>query len=320
MAQCEQKLLYFDVASEADRGGFLDLSSAVTAANRVQYHQVSQSGAALCYRVRLTAIKGDFVLTGLSSAFITCNAVKQASAGWKAQLKHAGVKLRDLSPMGRRARFGLSRHQITENERLVVGVPDPVFEISAINLQPLRAPGGSKYFSTYTSTDDKSVSYHSFPAPTVDDLAANQVTQVTVTDGAGAESNLPMVMTGSVSGEFNVLNEYMNARRQSPDVSIDTPGPDGHSAMLNLFSIAEEMSDDIIEGVEHYMDYKPYTPDHSTNTHDETIQLGEISSVTSAIVQYPPQSVVVDAPLGLIGLAATASSNLQVEVLAIYEM
>jgi hypothetical protein len=339
MAQCEQTTLYFDVTSEAEQAGYIDLSSAMTAANRKQYHQVARNGKALCYTVRVRAIKGQVTFKGLSSAFITCNAVKQAGAGWKAQLRHAGVKLKDLSPMGRRPRFALTRFQQQINNRTELGVDDPVFEISAINLKPLQAPGGAGWFSTYTSTDGKSVSYHSFATPTVDNISANQVTQVTVTDGAGTESNRPMVMCGNGPSEFSVLEQYMKARRQTPDVSIDTPGPDGHSEMLNLFSIAEELSDDIVEGVEHYMDYKPYTPDHETNNFDDMIQLGNVSSTTSGtgtstnetpttgntstseVTNYPPSTDIFEVPLGMMELAAdSASCNLQVDVLAIYEM
>jgi len=334
MAQCEQTTLYFDVTSEAEQAGFIDLSSSLTAANRVQYHQVSAKGKPKCFRVRVRALKGGIIFNGLSKQFMVCNAVKQTCAGWKAQLKHAGVNLKDLSSAGRRARFGLSRFQINENPRTVVGVDDPVFELSALNLKARSKPGGNFWFSTYNSTDGEDtvqVTQYAGAVPGVAVMAANQVTQVTVTDGAGNENNLPLVMTGNSPTEFSVLNNYLDARRQSPTFSEDTPGPDGHSQMLNLFSVAEELSDDIVEGVEHYMDYKPYTPDHSGNIFDEEVQLAQISSLTGGSVpvapgattsdHYPPLEDIIDVPLGLLALTADSSScQIQVDVLAIYEM
>jgi hypothetical protein len=334
MAQCEQTTLYFDVTSEAEQIGFIDLSSSMTAANRVQYHQVSAKGKPQCFRVRIRALKGDVTFNGLSKQFMICNAVKQTCAGWKAQLRHAGVKLKDLSPAGRRARFGLSRFQINTNPRTVLGVDDPVHELSALNLKARLKPGGNFHFSTYNSTDGEdtvSVSQYAAGVPGAQAMAANQVTQVTVTDGAGTETNLPLVMTGNSPTEFSVLKNYMDARRQSPTFSEDTPGPDGHSQMLNLFSVAEELSDDIVEGVEHYMDYKPYSPDDSNNTFDEEVQLCQVSSLTAGTVpagagittsdHYPPVEDIIDVPLGLLSIDAdSASCNIQIDVLAIYEM
>jgi len=319
MAQCEQTTLYFDVTDEYTQAGYVDLSSAMTAANRKQYHQVARNGNALCYTVRVRSIKGQIDFRGLSKAFITCNAVKQVGAGWKAQLRHAGVKLKDLSPMGRRPRFGLERFQTTENTRTEGGVDDPVWEMSKITLQPKQSPGGGNFFTNYVATDGNNVAYRAFPSPTVDDISANQITMVTVTDGAGTESNKPLVMSGHTSGEFNVISEYLKARRQTPDVSIDTPGPTGDSEMLNLFSVAEEMSDDIIDAVEHYMDYKPYTPDHLTNTYDDLIELCNVDA--ASVGEFPPMEEIIDVPLGLLGILGDSSScNFRIDVLAIYEM
>jgi len=328
MVQCEQTTMYYDVDSEALQSGFIDLSSSMTAANRKQYHQVSAKGDALCYRVRVRAIKGSITFNGLSKQFMTCNAVKQTCAGWKAQLRHAGVKIKDLSPSGRRARFGLSRFQINENPRTVLGVDDPVFELSDLNMEPRLKPGGSWFFSTYQSTDGEDtvqVTQYAGVVPGAFNMAANQVTQVTVTDGAGVERNVALVMTANDPNHFSVLNNYLAARRQSDVFSENTPGPGGHSEMLNLFSVAEELSDDIVEGVEHYMDYKPYTPDGQNNTFDQEVELCRVSSSTATVLpsvnQYPPLEDIIDAPLGLLSISADSDScNIQVDVMAIYEM
>ena len=321
MAQTEQKTIYFDVESESEVAGYIDLSSAMTAANRKQYHQVATSGNPLCYRIMVTAVKGDWTFSHLNNSFLIGNAVKQTVRGWKAQLRHGGVKLKDLPPYGRRPRFGLERFQMTENTRTDTGVDDPVWQISAINLLPKLVPGSAtSWFSTYTATDGVSIAYRSVASPDKDNVSANQVTMVTITDGSGTETNVPLTMSGNVSGEFNVIREYLKGRRQSPDVAIDAPGIDPDSQMLNLFSIAEEMSDDIVDAVDGTLDYKPYTPDDHTNNFDVLVQGAQINSVTSATSQYPQVTAIMDVPLGLLKIASANGNNLQVDVLAVYEM
>ena len=337
MAQCEQTRLYFTILGEAQgANAYIDLSSAMSAANRKQYHQVTKGGDALCYRVAVTAIKGETVFSGLNSQFLICNAVKQTTLGWKAQMRHGGIKIRDLPSWGRRPRFGLERFQLVENSRTQGGVDDPVFEISDLNLEPQISPGGANWFTTYDSTDGTAnvdVFYHSGAAPDAFNMSANQVTQVTITDGAGVETNVPLVMCGNDANHFSVIREYFRARRAQPDVDLGTPGADPHSQMLNLFSIAEEMSDDIVDAVEHYMDYKPYTPELQTNVFDDLVQLGHVSAFTagtsntsvpavgtSTSNHYPPLTDVIDAPFGLLQIDGADSNNFQIDVLAIYEM
>lgn len=323
MAQCEQTTLYFHVDGEIQAGnGYVDLASAMTAANRKQYHHVANDGTALCYRVLVTPIKGTFVIDHLQTQFATCNAVKQTVAGWKAQMRHGGIKLRDLPPYGRRPRFSLETNAFNKN---VVAIADEtIYEISNLHLAgPLMSPQGDEFFEDYTATDGKTIEYSAQASDALGRLAANLITQVTVTDGAGAEENVPLVMVGDgVANQFNVIDNYMRARRQTPDVSIDTPGPDENSEMLNLFSVAEEMSDDIVDAIDDYMDWKPYLPDTATKAKFDHLTEGcTVSTVTAADIQYPPASAVVDAPLGLIRTSGSSDGdNLRIDVLAIYEM
>jgi hypothetical protein len=127
-------------------------------------------------------------------------------------------------------------------------------------------------------------------------------------------------MSGSGAAEFNVIREYLKGRRQSPDVAIDAPGIAEDSQMLNLFSIAEEMSDDIVDAVDGTLDYKPYTPDDHTNSFDDLVQGCQINSATTATSQYPMVTAVMDVPLGMLKIQSANGNNLQVDVLAIYEM
>ncbi len=319
MAQCEQRKAYFKAQTEGEQLGYLDLAACATAMNRKQYHQVANSGNPNCYTIRVTAVKGSVVFKTIQNQFLICRAIKQVGEGWKAQMRHAGIKLRDLPPYGRRPRFALETTSFDSNTLGIVG--EKMFENSTIHLEPcmeIAAPGTSKYFTTYTSTDDKSIHFRHFSG--ADDISANQITQVTVTDGAGLQSNQPLVVCGTGAAEFNVIREYLKARRQTPDVSIDTPGPTTDSAMLNLFSTAEEMSDDIIDAIDDYMDYKPYTPDHKTNTFDDLFEAASIDQATTATAQWPYSSEVIDVPMGLLKIDASVDAQFSVELLAIYEM
>lgn len=319
--------MYFDVDGEIQAGnGYIDLASAMTAANRKQYHQVSRDGTAKCYRILVTPIKGGLVVDHLQKQFATCNAVKQVTAGWKAQMRHGGIRLRDLPPYGRRPRFALETNAFNKNTTAISG--ETIYEISDLHIDgPQMSPAGDNFFGNYTATDGTVVYYKALASDTSGSLAANQITQVTVTDGAGTEANVPLVMVGNaVTDEFNVITNYMKARRGSPDVSIDTPGPTEGSEMLNLFSVAEEMSDDIVDAIEEYMDWKPYTTDTAPNakfdhlTEGCTVATVRAASTTTA-TQYPPSSAVVDAPLGLIKTSgATDGDTFRIDVLAIYEM
>lgn len=310
--------MYFNQAATTN---YLDLASCVTAANRVQYHQVASSGNPNCFTIRVTALNGDGLqFWTLQNQFATCRAVKQTCAGWKTQLRHAGVKIGDLPPYGRRARFALEKNSFTADTDAIDG--ETIFALSDAHSHPRMSPDGDAFFGNYTSTDGMAVYYKSLAVPAAGSVSANHITQVTVTDGAGTESQNVLVMVGDdVSGEFNVITNYMKARRQTPDVSIDTPGPEEGAEMLNLFSIAEEMSDDIVDGVEEYMDWKPYTPDTAPNAKFDHLVLGaEVTQETDSEKFYPPSSMILDVPLGLLRVTGSANDDYRIDVLAIYEM
>jgi hypothetical protein len=317
MAQCEQKTMYFRLE---DAINYIDLAACVTASNRKQFHQVSTDGTPLCYSFKITGIKGDTTVDTVQTQFLICNAVKQTTAGWKAQLRHAGVRLKDLPSYGRRPRFAMDTASVTRDITAITG--EAIYGISGLHLGPRMSPGGDNYFSPYTSTDGMSVKFRTLDTPAVGSVTCNMITQVTVTDGAGTESQEPLVLTGlyTVVGEFNVISNYLQARRATPDVSIDTPGPSKDSDMLNLFSVSEELSDDIVGGVEEYMDWKPYTPDKSGNNYTDLCEAAEVSSITAVDTQYPPNVAFVDAPLGLLKVSGVEGNDIRIDMVAIYEM
>jgi len=101
-------------------------------------------------------------------------------------------------------------------------------------------------------------------------------------------------------------------------LAIDAPGIAEDSQMLNLFSVAEEMSDDIVDGLDGTLTYKPYTPDDHTNVYDDLVEGGVIDA--ASVGEYPPLTVIMDVPLGMLKVAGAISTNIRVDVLSIYEM
>jgi len=215
--------------------------------------------------------------------------------------------------------LALERHAQYEN---TTGIADEtVWEISAIHLAPLmRTSIVSGYFGNYVASDQTTVSYKSAGTPALGSIAANQITQVVVTDGE-TEAAQPLTLLGSGGGEFNVIGNYLKGRRSSPTYSEDTPGPTADSDMLNLFSVSEEQSDDVLDAVEEYMDWKPYNEKGiGGGTWDQYVELAVISHLTTDDTQYPPVSEVIDVPLGLLKVEAAAEDIFQVDVLMISEM
>ena len=238
-------------------------------------------------------------------------------------MRHSGVKMKDLPVYGKRPRFALDRFGAQANLTAFPG--EIIFENSGIHLQPLQAPGGAKWFSDYEASDGTDVQYRGMLVAAANSIAANQVTQVTVTDQTATpetSSQLPLVLLGASSTfSFSAIAEWMKSRRGMDSFSEETPGIEADSAMANLFSISEEYSDEVIGGVEEYMDWRPYRGDEALNSPwVDPVQFCVIDSVTSAAVQYPPGSAIIDVPLGLFAMTASAEANLQVDVLAVYEM
>ena len=69
------------------------------------------------------------------------------------------------------------------------------------------------------------------------------------------------------------------------------------------------------------MDYKPYTPDHVSNSFDDVVQGAHVDSATTASLQYPANVAFAEVPLGLLKVSSAApGTSYKVTVQAIYEM
>ena len=132
------------------------------------------------------------------------------SAGWKKQLEHAGVKFSDLPRYGRRIRLAL------EDAATVAATQGGVTQQTITKqLEPLAADA-SKMFTAYTDTAGTSVDYD----------WANPVTLVAVSNHTtGAVVDYPLLLCTDIGADdFNVNEEYLEARRNVSDLETDAPG------------------------------------------------------------------------------------------------
>ena len=305
MAQAEHTRLYFIRGNGEE---YVDLSAALTAVNRKQYHQVAGDGTPFCYRITIsTHGRGTVGVYHGANNWTTRNAVKMTSAGWKKQLKHGGVKLSDLPRYGRRIRLAL------EDAATVAETRNSVTQQTITKqLEPL-AGDASKMFTAYTDTAGTSVDYD----------WANPVTLVPVSNfSTGAIVDYPLLLCTDIgTDDFNVNEEYLEARRNVSDLETDAPGPVSTNKMTTLFSTAEELSDDIIAAVDDFGDNRPY--DETNHALMLAGTIGAETQVASSSDQnsnFPPGSLTCEVPLGLLKLTGAENDQFFIDVHAIYEM
>lgn len=308
LVMAEQRRLYFEMQAEGDQ--YIDLAACLTTANRKQYHQVKKDGTPICYSFTISSVGVNNVKTGkvatVANSWTTRNAVKMAAIGWKKQLSHAGVRIRDLPTYGKRPRFAYepngSKEYTLASGKKVQGLD--------LNLEPQNASAAS-LFTSYTDTAGDTITFNN----------ANTITTVSVNDGTGTISEEIMCLRKPGAGDFGVIDEYLDARRNQDTLDEDTPGPSDDNKMTSLFSVAEEMSDDIIAAVEDYADNRPY---NITDAGDEHL-VGEFGTIATSGISTAalPQSISGEAPLGLLHVTGFDHSNqdtFMIDVHAVYEM
>ena len=306
MGMAEAKTLFFE-RTEGDL--YIDLAAALTASNRKQFHQVARDGTPLCFSVTLESVGvrnvNSAVVCALGSNWTTRNAAKKAGAGWKAQLRHADVKLSDLPTYGRRPRFALN----ASSRATYTLTSGKSIEGLANNYSPQDC-SGAELFNNYTDTAGDSISYK----------FANTVTTVAVDDGAGNTTEQPMVMLADAvtPNMFEVIPEYLDSRRNMETLETEAPGPSSSNKMTSLFSTAEEMSDDIIAAVSDYADNRPYDMVSADDLH----MIGHFGTIAGdANTIQNPSAVSGEVPLGLLKVDGFETGDtFLVHVHAIYEM
>lgn len=328
MAEIGQ-LTYFATDSSDD---YFDLSSALTAANRKQYHQFSKRGRPLCYDVTVQHIApagpGDGVAwVTAPNNWTVRNACVKMSAAWKHQLKEAGIRMRDISKYGRRLRLSIDKGMSASTGKMQYVIePKGVLASDA---------GISKLFQGYTAPDGTTVGYDS----------ANKFTRVAIPAEAGTDSlemNLSLMGYSEAVADnafFGVVAEYLGSRGgvpDKPDSSDQTPDHD--NLLQTLFSSTQPSTDEVIEAIEDYNEYRPYDDDQNDATASPPTQstlcdtlthngftsapfVPEVPSPSTSVSAGYPSVIQLKCPLGLIKSAGIANKDqFVVTVNAIYEM
>jgi len=331
----EVKTLTFNASGSTEV--YFDLSSALTAANRRQYHQFTRKGVPFCYDITIQHVQGSVSGPGTQvewqaapTNWTVRNACVKMSAAWKHQLKEAGIRMRDLSKYGRRLRIALDEGMSNSANGNMQYVLDPKGALAAGDDEGDRVA----LFETYTTPDGTAVGYDS----------ANEFTRVAIPDEAGAgdsfEMNLALMGHSDSVGAnayFGVVDEYLGSRGgvpDDPDSGKQTPDP--LNMLQSMFSSTQPSTDEVIEAVEDYQDYRPY-PDGeldgsaSPPTTTELCNTLTVGGYTSA--NYAPDTssgaafsgvgdtVSFSAPLGLVKIKGVNNKDeFRIHVHAIYEM
>ncbi len=232
----EESVLRFATTGSAET--YIDLSSALTAVNRRQFHQFTRKGVPLCYEVTIEEVitNGDDITTVIVAPnnWTTRNACVKTSAAWKKQLRDAGIKLKDLSKYGRRLRIPLSSDMSAAGS----GALADAFAPQGMNI--VDGVGEESWFETYKTPSGQNVTY----------TAAAEFTRFTIPDEAGGDSvemNLKLLgFSEAVASNayFGVLDEYLGSRGGV----IDEPAsgqqtPDADNLLQRMFSSAQPSTD-----------------------------------------------------------------------------
>ncbi len=325
MAQHSQEtVLLFETTANAET--YVDLSSAMTAVNRKQYHQFTRKGVPLCYEVTVHQVitNGDAVTSVLvaPNTWTTRNACVKTSAAWKKQLKDAGIKMKDLSKYGRRLRIPLDANMsLASTGGLTDDFPPRQYDVVDNNLADV--------FEPYVTPGSVIIGYNT----------AAEFTRFVIPDEAGGDSvemNLALLgYSGSVSANnyFGVIDEYLGSRggvTDTPDSGQQTP--DADNLLQRMFSSAQPSTDEIIEALDEFQEHRPYpdgeldataSPPTASNLACMANQAGFIQGYRSRAdgTAGAPRSVTAKCPLGLIKFIGSANKDIFiVTVHAIYEM
>ncbi len=301
MAQIAQKRLYFTIGLESatendDTDVYLDIPAALTAVNRKQYHQFTANGDPLCYTVTITSLNSSKPLNICTApnTWTTRNAAKKTAVGWKAQMKHAGIRLSELPTYARRFRafYDSSAHGAGANQQGLHNhlVPDGC--------------DGTRLFTPYDAPDGTSISYatsNEGVMVSIDDLASNYRCSLLGATNAGGTS-------------FGMIHEYLKSRRNMrEETDMTTEFPDDDGIMNTLFAVSEELADNIVGAVDDYNVQRPYSEENA----EEAVFAAE---VTAATTNYKETF---SAPLGLLkftGESFTDKDEFIIDVEAVYEM
>jgi len=304
MAQIAQKRLFFSYGTASDENQvtdvYIDIAACLTAVNRKQYHQCTASGDPLCYTVTISNVKSTKPLEFCTApnTWTTKNAAKKTAIGWKAQLKHAGIRLSELPTYARRFRcaYEYGAHASGANGQNLLNhlVPDGC--------------DGKRLFTSYDSPDGTTITY----------ATSNEIVMVSVASDADPTQAYRMSLLGDTDAantSFGMIYEYLKSRRNMrEETDMTTEFPDADGLMNTLFAVSEELADDVVGAVDDFNIERPYTES------DANLAVKAAYTVAGS----PNFSETISAPLGLIKITGEFAPNdgdlFFIDVEAVYEM
>lgn len=307
--QPEQNIMYF-IAENADQ--VLDLSAALTAANRKQYHQ-TKNLKPLLYHWRAQAIDlgtntPPIVFAGAQNNWTTRNAVISLGRQYRKQLSDNGIKIKQLPTYGREMRLGLQTSYGYEHASGADGFSaTATLEDNTSVAGKVYVPedySGSALFSSYTNTDGTAVTYYN----------SNALTLISVPEmtADGEPEAVVVSLTGTTNQDNNdmaLIPEFLASRRNRHDhTELDADFPSDDSILMRIGAAAGEHYDDVVDAVEETGSTRPY---------DEA---GCNKLVTQGALMNKGDYCSGVAPLGLLHVDSAADCKFLLTVTAITEM
>ncbi len=311
MAQIAQKRLFFTIgatsSTENDTADiYLDIPAALTAVNRMQYHQFTTAGDPLCYTVTVTNIASTKPITFVTApnTWTTRNAAKKTAAGWKKQLKNSNLRMSELPTYAKRFRCGFDEGMVGAGAGA---------QGLANHLVPDNGPAsgeavGTRLFTPYTNP---------LGGGDIDYSNANEICLLVTTpdDPAGAVEYKALLCGASGADEFGMIFEYLKSRRNMREASDATSEfPDDDGLMNTLFAESEMLADEVTKAVSEYNTMRPYTEANA----DEPVWAATVEAAT------PNYQETFSVPLGLLKITGAFGLSdgdvFAVDVEAVYEM
>ena len=312
MTQIAQKRLWFSIGdgSPTDQNEttdiYLDIAAALTAVNRKQYHQFTNSGDPMCYSVTVSNIASTKPITIVTApnTWTTRNAAKKTAVGWKKQLKNSNIRMSELPTYAKRFRCAF------DSGALSTGAGNQFLDN---HLVPDAGPTsgeaeGTRLFTAYTDPlGGADITYFN----------SNEICLLAVSaDDPAAAIEYKACLLGATAGDdFGMIHEYLESRRnmrEASDPTVEFPSAGG--LMNTLFAESEMLADEVTKAAEDYNTNRPYTEANA----DEAVW-------AATVVQDTPNfKESFSAPLGLLKITGefglTAGDVFCVDVEAVYEM
>ncbi len=304
MTQIAQKRLYFRIGASSVTENdvtdvYLDIAAALTAVNRKQYHQFTNSGDPLCYTVTVTNLKSakPLVVCTAANTWTTANAAKKTAVGWKEQMKNSGIRMSELPTYAKRFRCAFDSG----------AVPSGASQQSLQNHLVPDGCDGSRLFTPFDAPDGTSISYST----------SNEVSLLALEDGA---TEYRPVLTGiTATVFFGMCHEYLESRRNMREESDPTTEfPSSGGLMNTLFAETEVLADEVTKAASLYNNQRPYSEDNAS----ESVFAGYVAANTTNYRET------FSAPLGLLKFVAPVGQSAAlneddefvVDIEAVYEM